>query len=45
MRQPISLNRALYGRTPSWFVPLIVGAAVGMGMLLRREPRRAPLAG
>lgn len=42
MTQPFSVNRALYGRPAGWFVPLIVGAVVGIGVLLRR-PRRDPL--
>jgi hypothetical protein len=44
MRQSFSLNRALYGRSPGWFLPLIFGTVVGMGVLLRRAPRRASLA-
>jgi hypothetical protein len=43
VKQSFSLNRALYGRSPGWFVPLLFGAVVGMGVLLRR-PRRAPAA-
>jgi hypothetical protein len=44
MRQPFSLNRALYGRSPNWLLPVVFGAVVGMGLLLRRPLRRAPLA-
>ena len=39
MRHSWSLNRALYGRAPTWFVPLLFGAVLGIG-LLRRLGRR-----
>lgn len=41
MRQPISMNRALYGTTPGWFLPVIFGAVLGMGLLRRLGQRRA----
>ena len=43
MRQPYSINRALYGRAPGWFVPVIFGAVLSMGLLRRLSLRRDPL--
>jgi hypothetical protein len=52
MRQPWSMNRALYGRSPRWFLPLVFGSVVCLGLLRRlarrhveagrRNPRAAP---
>jgi hypothetical protein len=41
MRQPWSMNRALYGRSPRWFVPLIFGTVLGLGLLKRLARRQA----
>ncbi len=41
MRQPWSVNRALYGRTPGWFLPLLFSTVLGIGLLQRLGRRRA----
>ncbi len=38
--QTLSVNRALYGCTPNWFLPVIFGAVLGMGLLRRLGQRR-----
>ena len=40
VRQPWSFNRALYGRSPNWFLPLIFGTVLGVGLLGRLARRR-----
>ena len=41
MRQPLSINRALYGRSPGWFLPVIFGTVLGLGLLSRLGRRDA----
>ena len=42
MQKRLSYNRAMYGRTPGWLLPLVFGSIFVMGRLLRRG-RRDPL--
>lgn len=41
MRQPLSVNRALYGRSPTWLLPVIFASLLGLGLLQRLGQRRA----
>ncbi|MCC7106915.1 MAG: hypothetical protein IT307_17415 [Chloroflexi bacterium] len=40
MRQPWSCNRALYGRSPRWFLPSIFSTVLLLGLLRQLGRRR-----
>jgi hypothetical protein len=45
MHQPWSVNRALYGVTPSWLLPAIFGSLMLIGWLQRLTRQRAEASG